>query len=105
MINQDARAAPSSRTRLIFTAMQLFAQKGYGATSVADVLQAANANSGSLYHFFPGKQDLLLAVLEEYRANLHDMLLRPAWKGIDDPIERIFALLGRYRLGLAQSEC
>jgi hypothetical protein len=36
-----------TRTRLIVTAMQLFWEKGYGSTSVANVLQAARVNSGS----------------------------------------------------------
>ena len=95
----------STRDRLVQTAMQLFWEKGYGSTSVADVLQAAGVNSGSLYHFFPGKQDLLLAVLDAYRAGIDEMLLAPAWKGVDDPIERVFALLARYRLGIVQTDC
>jgi TetR/AcrR family transcriptional regulator, transcriptional repressor for nem operon len=97
--------APSTRDRLIQTAMQLFWEKGYGSTSVADVLHAAGVNSGSLYHFFPGKQDLLLAVLDAYRGGIDQMLLAPAWKGVDDPIERVFALLARYRLGIVQTDC
>lgn len=94
-----------TRTRLIVTAMRLFAEKGYGSTSVADVLQAARVNSGSLYHFFPGKQDLLLAVLDMYHEGLRTMLLEPAWRGVTDPIERIFALLGRYRRSLSDTDC
>src|SRR6202035_4617400 len=94
-----------TRTRLIVTAMQLFWEKGYGSTSVADVLQAARVNSGSLYHFFPGKQDLLLAVLDMYHGGLRTMLLEPAWHGVTDPIERIFALLARYRRSLADTDC
>jgi TetR/AcrR family transcriptional repressor of nem operon len=76
---------PGTRERLIATAVQLFWQKGYGATSVADILQAADAKSGSLYHFFPGKQDLLLAVDARYREGL-PMLLDPAWARESDPI-------------------
>jgi AcrR family transcriptional regulator len=76
-----------TRTRLIVTAMQLFWDKGYGSTSVADVLQAARVNSGSLYHFFPGKQDLLLAVLDMYHGGLRSRLLEPVWRGVTDPIE------------------
>lgn len=96
---------PNTRDRLIFTALQLFAAKGYGSTSVADVRQAADVHSGSLYHFFPGKQDLLLAVLDAYRKGIGPMLLEPAWAGVDDPIEKIFALLARYRDALTQTEC
>jgi len=97
--------ASSTRDRLIETAMQLFWAKGYGSSSVADVLQASGVNSGSLYHFFPGKQDLLLAVLERYRDGIGEMLLAPAWQGVDDPIERVFALLARYREGIVMTDC
>jgi TetR/AcrR family transcriptional repressor of nem operon len=95
----------STRDRLIFTAMQLFWEKGYGATSVADVLKQAEVNSGSLYHYFPGKQELLLAVLEAYHQGIRPMLLEPAWAGVDDPIEKVFALLAKYRASLVQTDC
>ncbi len=85
--------------------MRLFAEKGYSSTSVADILREAGANSGSLYYAFPTKQDLLVAVLQAYRQGIGPMLLEPAWEGVDDPIERIFALLDRYRASLAETEC
>lgn len=97
--------SPTTRERLVFTALQLFWEKGYGSTSIADVLQAAKVNSGSLYHFFPGKQDLLLAVLETYHQDIGPMLLAPAWEGVSDPIEKVFALLARYRASLVQTDC
>lgn len=101
MINQ----VPSTSDRLVFAAMRLFGEKGYGSTSVADILKEAGANSGSLYHAFPTKQDLLLEVLRRYRDGIWPMLLSPAWEGVADPIERIFALLGRYRDMLMISDC
>lgn len=97
--------APDTRGRLVREAMRLFWEKGYASTSVADVLGHAGVNSGSLYHFFPGKQDLLLAVLDAYHAGIGPMLLDPAWEGVDDPIERVFALLAKYREALVSTEC
>lgn len=85
--------------------MELFWLKGYGSTSIADILSRSQVNSGSLYHFFPGKQDLLVAVLEAYRDGIGPMLLEPAWSGVDDPIERVFALLGSYRRALIETDC
>jgi len=85
--------------------MSLFARKGYGSTSVADILDEAGVNAGSLYHFFPGKQDVLLAVLDAYRNGLDPMLLKPAWEGVTDPIERVFALLDHYRNYLLRTDC
>jgi AcrR family transcriptional regulator len=94
-----------TRARIIEAAMELFWLKGYGSTSVADILSRSQVNSGSLYHYFPGKQDVLIAVLESYRDNIGEMLLQPAWAGVDDPIERIFALLKLYRGLIVQSDC
>jgi AcrR family transcriptional regulator len=85
--------------------MELFAAKGYGSTSVSDILSRSQANSGSLYHFFPGKQDVLVGVLEMYRDGIEQMLLDPAWRGVEDPIDRIFALLAAYRGMLLESDC
>jgi TetR/AcrR family transcriptional repressor of nem operon len=86
-----------TRTRIIVAAMDLFGTKGFNSTSVADILSRSQVNSGSLYHFFPGKQDVLVGVLEAYRDGIHRMLLDPAWRGVEDPIDRIFALLAAYR--------
>jgi len=96
---------PSTAERLVFAAMRLFSEKGYGSTSVADILREAGANSGSLYHAFPTKQDLLLAVLAMYRDGIGPMLLAPAWEGVDDPIARVFALLAAYRRMLMDNDC
>jgi TetR/AcrR family transcriptional regulator, transcriptional repressor for nem operon len=95
----------STRDRLLSSARQLFWEKGYHTTSVADIVRAAGAHSGSLYHFFPTKQDLLVGVLESYLAGIHPMLLAPAWQGVDDPIERVFALLAAYRERLVDTDC
>jgi len=95
----------ATRERMLSAAMQLFAAKGYQSTSIADILQAAQAHSGSLYHFFPTKQHLLIAVLETYRSGIEPMLLAPAWQSVSDPIERVFALLAVYRRLLNDSDC
>ena len=44
-------------------------------------------------------------MLDVYLAGINEMLVAPSWKGVDDPIERVFALLARYRLGIVQTEC
>jgi AcrR family transcriptional regulator len=94
-----------TRERLIDAALRLFAEKGYQSTSVADIQRESACHSGSFYHFFPAKQDLLLAVLHRYRLGIVPMLIEPAWANVRDPIERIFALLGRYRMLLEISHC
>ena len=95
----------NTREKLIETAAALFARQGYNATGMADILKAAGVHRGSLYHAFPAKKDLLLAVLERYLAGLEARVVAPAFAGIADPIERVFALLGRYRRFLEETQC
>lgn len=95
----------TAKDRIILAAMELFAVKGYHSTSVADLLSRTQLNSGSLYHAFPGKQDILIAVLQAYRDGIRPMLLDPAWAGVSDPIERIFALLAAYRGMIVETDC
>jgi len=94
-----------TRRRIVLAAMDLFAEKGFQSTSVADILSRTQVHSGSLYHVFPGKQDVLAAVLEAYRDGIEEWLLAPAWGEVDDPVERIFALLNAYRTMLVTSDC
>ena len=98
-------ARRDTRTTIVLAAMELFWEKGYASTSVADILSRSQVNSGSLYYCFPGKQDVLIAVLEMYRDGIGEMLLAPAWAGVADPVERVFALLARYRRMIVDTEC
>ena len=99
------QAIRDTRARIVAAAMELFWEKGFGSTSIADILGRAGVNSGSLYHYFPGKQDLLVAVLETYRDGIGPMLLDPTWEGVEEPIGRVFALLAKYRELIVVTEC
>lgn len=94
-----------TRTRIVVAAMELFFAKGFNSTSIADILSRTQLNAGSLYHVFPGKQDVLIAVLEWYRDGIRENLLDLAWEGVDDPIARIFALLDRYHWMIVETDC
>ena len=93
-----------TRDRLVEAARLLFWKHGYAATGIAQILKEADAGSGSLYYFFPTKEDLLLAVLEWYRENLWTAVVQPVFERVSDPIERIFGILDGYRRGLLMHE-
>ncbi len=85
--------------------MRLFHEQGYAGTAVATILREAGVNAGSLYHFFPAKEELLVAVLERYAELLQPVVLGPREEAEADPIARVFLLLDWYREGLAASGC
>jgi AcrR family transcriptional regulator len=99
------KETPSTRDRLLEAARYLFWEKGYAGTGMAELLDRAGANSGSFYHFFAGKEALLLAVLDDYRGGLEPVIVAPARAASRDPIERIFAILAGYRDRLLSTGC
>jgi AcrR family transcriptional regulator len=54
-----------TRERLIEAAAQVFARKGFAATSVDEVAETAGLTKGAVYSNFDSKEELVRAVLEE----------------------------------------
>jgi AcrR family transcriptional regulator len=86
-------------------ALYLFWLQGYAATGVSDILGRAEANAGSFYYFFKTKEALLLAVLDLYVRSLAPVIVDPVFDKIQDPVERIFGILGFYRQNLLATGC
>jgi AcrR family transcriptional regulator len=93
-----------TRERLIDAAMELFVYQGYQVTGLAQIARKAGALPGSLFHFFPTKEDLLCATLEKRKALLYPEVLAPIWERVSDPLERVFGLLDGYRRMLEMTE-
>lgn len=72
-------------------ALSAFVDLGYAGASVRDIADRANLSPSSLYHHWPSKQDLLVALLD---LAMDDLLRRSraARAAGDDPVER-FQLL------------
>lgn len=87
----------SVRDRIIEIAADLFLKQGYGATGIAQILEAAGILRGSLYYHFPTKEDLLLATLQWRKKMMWPEVMQPVFDRIDDPLERVFGILDGYR--------
>ena len=105
MIVQVKCDVQSTRTRLLESARYLFWEKGFAATGMAELLDRAQANSGSFYHFFDSKEALLLALLDSYQEGLEPVIVQPAEAKYTDPLDRIFGILQGYRERLITTEC
>ncbi len=82
-----------TRDRIVTATNELFRAKGYQGTSLADVSAAADAPTGSLYHFFPdGKASLAGAVIREsavaYQALFE--LIADGSRGLVDAVGNFF---------------
>ena len=64
-----------TRERLLTAAQRLFRKRGYHATGLNDILEAAQAPKGSLYHHFPGgKEAIGVCVVEKISSSLLNLL-------------------------------
>ncbi|MGI8329810.1 TetR/AcrR family transcriptional regulator [Actinomadura scrupuli] len=62
--------APARRALITTAAMEIFADKGYHATSLGEIATAAGVARTVLYDHFPSKRVLLLAVMQEQNSAL-----------------------------------
>ena len=80
------------RQHILDTALALMAQRGVAGTSMRDLAAATGLNVASLYHYFPSKQDLLVAVLAE-RGFLDEIAITAPTPGERSPRVRLADLL------------
>jgi len=59
-----SEAAAKTRERLLNEALTLFSQRGYAATGIRDILQAAGVTQPTLYHHFADKASLFQSLIE-----------------------------------------
>ncbi len=82
----------SARGRLLGKAAHLFKTKGYERTTVRDLAASVGIQSGSIFHHFKSKEDILFAVMEEtilfITAKMEDAL-----SAAETPEEKLLALI------------
>lgn len=100
------RAMPRNGTKksldrsqeIYLTAAQLFFEKGFESTSVADIADSLKLTKASLYYYFASKQELLYRIVSLGLDSVQDAVLDPA-HNIDDAEERLkFIILNHARL-------
>ena len=91
----------SRRTSVIESAQRLFAQQGYHATSISDVIEHAGIARGTFYQYFNSKRAIFEEILDRFLHRLQDQLPRieigpdkpDALVQLQDNIERVLFLI------------
>jgi len=58
--------AEQTRLHILRKAQDVFSKKGYFLASMDEICKTAGVSKGSVYYHFKGKQDLFIAILEQY---------------------------------------
>jgi AcrR family transcriptional regulator len=70
IVNRQEQRSASTRAKLVKAARALFARSGYAGVGTEQIARRAGVTRGALYHQFPAKEDLFLAVYEEVEQEL-----------------------------------
>jgi AcrR family transcriptional regulator len=60
----------ATRERILHAALTVFARKGYHRALVDDIVRASRTSKGAVYHHFPNKEALFLALVDDFAARL-----------------------------------
>jgi AcrR family transcriptional regulator len=82
-----------TRERLVVAARAVFEERGFDGTRMGDIAAAAGVSHGTVYTWFPTKEDALLGVVDSVTEQMYAVLSTP---DVSDPIERIAVANARY---------
>lgn len=60
----------ATRDKILQAAREVFAEKGYHRALVDDIVRASQTSKGAVYHHFPNKEALFLALVDEFASRL-----------------------------------
>jgi AcrR family transcriptional regulator len=89
-IGRPAHNFPIRRREILEAAIGVIAERGYHGTSIADICAGAGVGRGVLYHYFKSKEEILLAIFDDFTAPLLERFT--AIRVEPDPERRLRAL-------------
>ncbi|MDB5798746.1 MAG: Transcriptional regulator, TetR family [Paucimonas sp.] len=98
-----ARDSQATRTRLLESARDVIRKKGYAATTVDEVCQAAGVTKGGFFHHFASKEALGVAAIEQFGTMAASLFGGADFASLPDPRDRILGYVD-FRAALLQGE-
>ncbi len=87
------KQADLTRDKLLQSAFCEIHRQGFQAASIANILQDTGLTRGALYHHFPTKQALGLAVIDEViKARLEGLIFKPLRES-ERPVEKLLEII------------
>jgi len=88
--------AAASRERILDAAVELFSESGYDGTPTARIAERAEIPKGLVFHYFPTKRDVLVAVVAE-RSSIDELRSLPIEPVAGDVAQTLLRLADRFR--------
>jgi TetR/AcrR family transcriptional regulator, transcriptional repressor for nem operon len=92
-----------SKTKLLDAALHVIRAKGYTATRIEDICEAAGLTKGSFFHHFKSKEELALGAAEHWDVVTAGVFASAPYRGLPDPLDRLLGYVD-FRKALLQGE-
>ena len=86
---KSATVSHSVKEKLLGASQKLMLEKGFTATSVDEICEAAGVTKGSFFHYFENKEDLGKAVAEYYWQTMRAAWNDAPFRRHSDPLKRV----------------
>ena len=63
-VNKRERNKALRREQILEAAVRVFARRGFGKATVAEIAEEAGVAAGTIYIYFEGKEDLFMSIPE-----------------------------------------
>ena len=85
----------ATRQQLLHAALKSFADRGYAATSVQDIVNAARVSKPALYYYFGDKEGLFQALVDRAHDRRYELMQTAIAKGrtVAEKIEEVVAAI------------
>jgi len=93
MVSQTAKQPDVTRDKIVDAAYQEIYRHGFQAASLSNILAKTGLTKGALYHHFPNKNDLGLAVIEEVIREKFEVMMFAPLRESADPIETLIEII------------
>jgi len=98
-----ATAHHESKAKILDAALHVIRAKGYTATRIEDVCEAAGLTKGSFFHHFKSKEDLALQAADHFGAMAERIFATAPYQNVTDPLDRLLGYVD-FRRAILQGD-
>src|SRR5207245_10219641 len=94
-----------ARRRMLEAAHDLFLERGLKGASMEEVASAAGIKKANLFHYYPSKECLELAVLEQAAGEMKEQVEAQLSPKVRDPVRAVASMFEQAGRGMRERRC
>ena len=93
LLMTEKQKVSATKEKIMDITEELMLLKGYKATTINDICEAAGITKGGFFHYFKDKEQLAHEVLNFFYGKMQEMTSQQPFNQAEDPLERIYGYI------------